>query len=188
MVPMCENGVTLAGNSQARQFRLNLRKPGHLHAGDVIGVSLVIAVAKHSVSSSSDLSGDVPQIRLEPLPLCRNSGGRRRIVAFAEARDQQGSECLEPRRLERSQQCFIHSNRLHQLDLIHAPPRAKHFRRQTELIAKRASESFVRPVARLQREGEDIRRAIRQCACGFRQTASPHVASERAPDCQTKQP
>ena len=73
------------------------------------------------------------------------------------------------------------------MNLIQAPPRAKQFRRQAELIAKRASECFVRPVARIERDSEDIRRSIRQRACGFRQTPPPHIASERASDRQPEQ-
>ena len=56
--------------------------------------------------------------------------------------------------------------------------RANRFGRGPELVAKRPGEGFVRAIAGLERDGEDVGRAIRQTLCCLGQPASAHVAAD----------
>src|SRR5688572_29528355 len=58
--------------------------------------------------------------------------------------------------------------------------RANRFGRQPELFVEGPRECLVRAVARVERDGQDVRRTLRKVACRFGQTAASHITHERS--------
>jgi len=100
-------------------------------------------------------------------------------VARAEAREQQRLGGFETRRREFRHRRGIHDDRLREREVGDLALAANLFRREPELVAERARERLVRAVAGIERDGENVRRAVAKLPSRFAQAPRAHVAHER---------
>jgi hypothetical protein len=81
---------------------------------------------------------------------------------------------------------LVHLDRLHEFECVETALGANRFGRQAELVAKRAGECFVRPIARIERHGQDIGGAGRERFRRFAQAAPAHIAHHRMLGCRAE--
>src|SRR5713226_9319339 len=82
--------VSLFGNANAGKFARQVGEVGHFHAGDIVEVSGVVAVAADAVTDLPDPAGNILDGSIEALPLAGNGGAAALpSVTLAETGDEQ---------------------------------------------------------------------------------------------------
>ena len=76
--------------------------------------------------------------RREALPLRGDRRARFYAIAFDQARQQQGAAVFEARGLQGGQQGFVHSDRLHEVEVLHMALRADGFGGEAEVLLRLA--------------------------------------------------
>src|SRR5581483_10693271 len=126
-----------------------------------------------------DLSDNVIEVRVETLPLRGNAGAARLRVALDEAGDEHRLTVDEAWRAQSFQRYLVHTNGLHELQIVEMTLRTHRFRRDAELVGERSRERLVGAVTRIQCDRENVRRAIRERASGRTQAPATYVTHER---------
>src|SRR5215469_3425742 len=152
MVRLPEHCVLLGRNPDAAPILRDPAEVRYLDTRDVLRIAGVIAVANYAIGGAADLSLDVPKVWPETLPLRRDVRAGLRCVALAQPSDQHRFALFETRRGEMSQHTLVHSDCLHEFEIVGVSLSANRLRRYSEMIAKRTCERFVRAVSGIQRE------------------------------------
>ena len=94
------------------------------------------------------------------MPLRRYAGAGLARITLTQPGNQQRLAVFEARWFQVCNEGLVHFYGLHEFDTVEVSLRTDHFRCHTELVAKRAGECFVRAVSRLQRNRQDVGRAV----------------------------
>jgi hypothetical protein len=102
------------------------------------------------------------------------------VIALGEPRDQEGVVVLEAGWFEIGEKRLVHHDRLHKRDVVEVALGAHRFGRLPELVAERPRECLVGAVTRVERDRQDVGRAVAQRLGGLARPAAAHVAHHRA--------
>src|SRR5579864_6984876 len=102
VLTMRKDGVALGGNAQSRKFSREVGESRHLHAGEIVEVSIIVHVVADAkrpppfaAASRKNLPRDVAEMRLQALPQRRNVLVSREGILSTQTRDQQQPALLE---------------------------------------------------------------------------------------------
>ena len=184
---MLEHRVRLGRNPQPRELGGLARELANLDAADVIDAPGFVGVADDAVRHVADLPGNGSEIRHEAIPLGGDACVRSH-VSFAEPEDEQRVAANHARRGDERSFAVIHSDCLHEIEARHVAALAQLVGCQAELLTERAGEGFVRAIARIERDRQDVRRSADERSGGQAQAARAHIRRKRAPGGHAERP
>ena len=117
---------------------------------------------------------DVPEMGQEAIPLRRNAGVGP-VITLAEAEDQQVVPANDPWPIDRTLMCCQSFGLAPEDEVRRHTGVPARIGGQVELLAEGAGERFVRSVAGIERDGQDVRGGVREPLGRFAQTPRAHV-------------
>src|SRR3954468_2483103 len=88
MCSRCENRVSSFRNPDAAEFARQIGKIRYLHAGDIVEISRIIAIAADAIGDFPDPVGNILDLLMEALPLAGNGSATLPCIALADAGDE----------------------------------------------------------------------------------------------------
>ena len=170
---MLEYRIAARRNAQTGQAFGQFVQRAHGHAGDIVEAVLIAGRrgGADAIGGTADLSGDVADMRVETLPLGGNAAHFGEAVILADAGNEHGADIAERWLGKVDGGNIRHSNGLHEREVIETAPGAHLLRRQADEVAKGAGESFVRAVAGVERDRQDVGSAVRPARAPLRSGA-----------------
>src|SRR5215470_10917423 len=98
MIAVGKHRIGLGGNAHAGHFRGKSRKISNFDSSNVVEIAVLVAVEANAVRRAADLPGNVADIRLKALPLCRDGFAALAVIALAKPGNKQGLKFFEARR------------------------------------------------------------------------------------------
>src|SRR5258706_2103896 len=136
MLAMRKHGIFLRADPHATEGGGKIGKIGHFHPRDVIEIAFVVAIAGNAERGPADLTRNVSQIGHEALPLGRDSLAGLAGVTLPQTGNEQRLAALEARWFEVRDECLVHFDGLHDLNIAEMALCANCFGCQPELLAK----------------------------------------------------
>ncbi len=153
---MLENGVPPRWNLEPCQLRRGIGETRHFDAAQIVELALVARRAADADRRLAELRRNRAHIGHEALPLRRNLDRRLPRAGRREADDAKRLAVDRVRRVEIGACRRLRRDRLSQREAVEAAALAQRFRRQAELVAKRAGKGLVRAIAGVERDREDV--------------------------------
>src|SRR4051812_31307653 len=151
----------------------------HLGATQVHELAVVVRAVADADGNIFALIGNGVIALHEPLPLRGNVDGRIEGAALGEADDADDLIMDDTRRIETNIGDRPQLKRCNEREAVDTATLAHALRRLSETVAERARKGFVRTVAGLECDGENVGRAGRERPGRGTQTASTYVLHDR---------
>lgn len=178
VVAVGEDGVALLRDADALPLCGRVREVGDFDSGDVVEVAVFVVVVDDAVGFAADLAGDVADVMAEPLPERRDAGMVFNGEAAAESCDEHGEAEFKAGGLDGGDECLAHDDWLREVEMVEVALLADGLRGEAELLAEGAGERLVRAVAGVERDRENVGRAVGEHARSFGKAALAHVTHD----------
>src|SRR5258708_15685537 len=127
MLAMGKHRIFLRADPHAAEGGGKIGKIGHFPPCDVIEIAYVVSIAGNAERGPADLMRNVSQIWHKALPLGRDSLAGLAGATLPQTGNEQRPAVLEARPLEVRDECLVHFDRLHELDVAEMALCANYF-------------------------------------------------------------